>query len=176
MKNKTTAWTAEEDAALAAALEDKISAARLTVRLQRSEAAIKRRMRDLGLSARRRNAADPEQRIEPTLFATRLLQSCKAGDLVGLMLLYHTEATLECACTGDAIFAGSSAIQEYWAPKIGSRHPRAFSLLSAGAEDMGIRLDYLGYEGKPIRMHLSLDLKGKITRSACGPRSCNPPA
>ena len=49
MKTKNTAWTAEEDAALERAVRDKVSPARLSVRLRRSEGTIKRRMRELNL-------------------------------------------------------------------------------------------------------------------------------
>lgn len=106
------------------------------------------------------------------LLVRQFLQACAAGDLRGLMSLYHSEATLECACSGQAVFAGTGAIQEYWMPKIGSRTPRAFSFISSRTENGQTTLDYLSYEGKPVRMQLSIDVAGKIARSDCGPRTC----
>lgn len=175
MKNKTTAWTSEEDAALAAAIKAKVSPARLTVRLQRSEAAIKRRLRELGLTGRRKS--DGEQflapPIEPAILAKRFLDACKSGDVISLLDLYEASATLECACTSEAVYAGVEAIGEYWAPKIGSRNPNAFSLMSVRRAGGRILLDYLSYEGKPVRMYLTVEPSGKIGRSECGPVTCN---
>lgn len=175
MKNKTTAWTTDEDAALAAAIRAKISPARLTVRLQRSEAAIKRRLRELGLTGRRKT--DGEQflapLIEPAILAKRFLDACKSGDVISLLDLYEASATLQCACTREAVYAGVEAIEEYWAPKIGSRNPNAFSLVSVRKSGGRILLDYLSYEGKPVRMYLTVDPSGKIIHSECGPRSCD---
>ena len=175
MKNKTTAWTPEEDAALAVAIESKISPARLTVRLQRSEAAIKRRLRELGLTGRRKS--DGEQflapSIEPAILAKRFLDACKSGSLFSLINLYEASATLECACTSEAVYAGVEAIGEYWAPKIGSRNPSAFSLVEVRKSGGRILLDYLSYEAKPVRMYLTVGPSGKISRSECGPRTCD---
>ena len=54
MKTKNTEWRPEEDAELAKAVDAKVSAARLSVRLKRSQASVKRRMRDLGLVGKKR--------------------------------------------------------------------------------------------------------------------------
>jgi ParB-like chromosome segregation protein Spo0J len=57
MKTKNTEWLPEEDAELRKAVETKVSPARLSVRLKRSEVSIKRRLRDLGLAAKSRSDA-----------------------------------------------------------------------------------------------------------------------
>ena len=178
MKTKNTAWTAEEDAALAEAVKDKVSPARLSVRLRRSEGSIKRRIRELALAGKRRG---PRQSTEPTIRAPvdpiaqveRWLETCKFGDLVSLMEFYSPEATLECACTGPAVYAGLEAIQDYWAPKLRSNAPRRFSLIRARVEDERVVVDYLSYEAKPVRVYVSLDDAGTIVRSECGPRICD---
>ena len=111
MKTKTTAWTAEEDAILAQAAKDKVSPARLSVRLTRSEGSIKRRMRDLGLAGKKcghRRSAQSEIHFvaDPVIQAQLWLETCKSGDLRSLMHFYADDATLECACTGPAVYAG----------------------------------------------------------------------
>ncbi len=177
MKNKTTAWTAEEDAVLAQAAKDFVSPTRLCVRLRRSVGSIKRRMRELGLAGTRRGPRRATQseiqvRMSPIAQVEGWLQACKAGDLQALMALYGEEATLECACTGSAVYAGVAAILEYWVPKLRSTEPRRFTLTNAHVEDKRVVVDYLSYEAKPVRMYLSLDETGKIVQSECGPREC----
>jgi hypothetical protein len=170
MKTKNTAWTASEDALLAQAVEEKISAARLSVRLRRSEASVKRRMRDLGLTGTKRLSLEHAAiGIDPTLRAERWLESCRFGDLTGMMKFYHDEATLECGCTGAAVYAGAAAIQEYWAPKLRRLAPRAFSLGEVQASNGRVVIDYLSYEAKPVRIYMSFDAIGKIVRSECAP-------
>ncbi len=178
MKTKNTAWTAAEDAALAEAVKDNVSPARLSVRLQRAEASIKRRMRELGLAGKRRGArvvtkASTQAPIDPMVLVKRWLETCRSGDLSSLIELYESDATLECACTGPAVYAGQEAIQQYWAPKLRSSTPRRFSLLGAQVVNGRVAVDYLGYEAKPVTMHLLLNDAGKIVQSECGPRSFN---
>ena len=175
MKNKTTPWTPEEDAALAAAVLDNVSPARLTVRLHRSQAAIKRRQRELGLTGKRRmiESEMPGSAIEPAILARRFLHACKSGDLQQVMNLYDADATLECACSAQAVYAGIGAIGQYWAPKIAAQHPQAFSLLEADRDGESLRFDDRSYEGKPVRMYLRVNASGKIVSSACAPLRCN---
>ncbi len=103
------------------------------------------------------------------------LAACRSGDAFGLMAFYDEDATLECACTGPAVYAGFAAILEYWSPKLRSKAPRRFSLVEAQAEAGRVVVDYLSYEAKPVRMTLSFDARGKIIRSQCGPREYKGP-
>jgi hypothetical protein len=178
MKTKNTAWTADEDAALAEAIKNKVSPARLSVRLQRSAASIKRRMRELGLAGTRRGPQDDKKSrvrkpINPIVQVERWLETCRFGDLASLMEFYESEATLECACTGPAVFAGQAAIQQYWAPKLRSSNPKRFSLLGARLVNGRVAIEYLSYEAKPVTMYLMLNEAGKIVQSECGPRDSN---
>ena len=86
------------------------------------------------------------------------------------------DATLECGCSGSAVYAGLGAIQEYWAPKLRTATPLAFSLVKATRDDTRVVADYLSYEAKPVRMFLSFNSTGKIARSECAPRVCSKPA
>lgn len=169
MKTKTTEWKPEEDAALARAVRDKISTARLAVRLQRTEGSIKRRIRDLGLNG---TAPKLESKTNPAIQARRFLAACRSKDLSAAMAFYAEDATLECACTGPAVYAGFTAIMQYWAPKIASNTPGAFSLVAVRSENDRVVLDYLSYEAKPVRMYISLDTIGLIAHSQCGPNVC----
>lgn len=99
----------------------------------------------------------------------------KAKDLSGLIELYSDDAMLECACTGRTVYAGLGAIQEYWAPKLRAAAPLAFSLVKATKDDSRVVADYLSYEAKPVRMFLTFDAMGKITRSECAPSTGSKP-
>jgi hypothetical protein len=167
-------WTPEEDIALAKGVKDNVSPLRLATRLRRSVNSVKRRIRDLGLTGVDR---DPIVfKGDPILQVRRWLGAAKAKDLNGLVEFYSDEATLECACTGPAVYVGLGAIQEYWAAKLREAEPLAFSLVKATKNETRVIADYLSYEAKPVRMSLSFDASGKIVRSECAPSSCSKPA
>lgn len=176
VKTKNTPWTPAEDAALAQAIKDKVSPARLSVRLKRSGGSIKRRLRELGLAGTKRGprrAAESEIhfKFDPVIQAQLWLEACQSRDLQSVVQFYDCRATLECGCTDAAVYAGPTAISEYWGPKLRSTHPLRFSLESARLEADRVVVDYISFEGKPVRMFLAFDEAGKIVRSECGPRS-----
>jgi hypothetical protein len=178
MKYRNNPWTADEEAILARAAEEKVSPARLSVRLKRSEGSIKRKMRELGLAGTKRGPrravlSEIQFVIDPLVQTQLWLEACRLGDLRSAMHFYLPEATLECSCSGAAVYAGSAAIQEYWAPKLRSMHPLRFTLEAARVQDGGIFVDYLSYEGRPVRMHLTFNEEGRILRSECAPRTCD---
>lgn len=133
MKLKNTPWTDAEDALLAQAITDKISPARLSVRLNRSVNTIKRRMRTLGLSEKNHAHWKARSHIEEK--AKRWIDTAAGRNLIGLMSLYSPDASLECACSGDAVYAGHEAILQYWVPKLRSALPKAFSLIKLQIQD-----------------------------------------
>ncbi|HWV43029.1 nuclear transport factor 2 family protein [Pseudorhodoplanes sp.] len=165
---RNTAWTEKEDAILAQAVKDNVSPLRLAARLGRSLNSIKRRIRELGLNG----ARAPGSAASAAFQVSRWMGAAKSGDLAGLMDMYRADATLECACTGPAVYAGSEAIRQYWAPKLRDAAPLAFSLLQTKEENGRISVDYLSFEAKPVRMFITLDEAGKIVRSICGPHLC----
>ncbi len=174
VKTKNTSWTSEEEAILVQSVRDGVSPARLSVRLRRSEGAVKRRIRELGLS---RSGVGPERAasshirvsVDPIAQVQRWLSACRSGDLGSCLEFYASEATLECACSGPAVYAGRSALKEYWRPKLQSNLPGRFSLIRTAVEGERVTIDYLSYEGKPVRMILSFDETGAIAHSKCGP-------
>ena len=140
MKTKNTPWTLEEESLLAEAVRDKVSPTRLAVRLQRSANAVKRRMRELGLAGQRRGprrASESAIRIsvDPIGQIQRWLEACKIGDVDSCLKFYASEATLECACSGTAVYSGRAAIQQYWTPKLRSNAPGRFSLVRTSREN-----------------------------------------
>jgi hypothetical protein len=164
---KNTVWTPEEDALLAKAVRDNVSPLRLSARLQRSLNSVKRRIRELGLTGD--NDRQVGFRVDPLIQVRRWMTMAKAGDLTGLVGIYSEDATLECGCNNQAAYVGSGAIWEYWAPKLRSAVPLAFSLVKATRDDERVMVEYLGYEAKPITMVLTFDAMGKIARSECAP-------
>lgn len=171
MKNKNTAWTAEEERMLVRAVEKKISAARLSVRLKRSEATIKRRMRELGLIG-----DSGKQRVPITKGLSELalewLEACGSRDVDRLVGLYRGDASLECKCDGLAAYVGTGAIRRYWEPTLKSAVPNAFVLHQLLSDGDSVTLDYSSFEGKPVRVLLFFDSFGQIVNSQCGPRGC----
>jgi hypothetical protein len=113
--------------------------------------------------------------VDPIAQVAGWLAACRSGDAFALMAFYGEDATLECACTGTAVYAGPAAILEYWSPKLRSKVPDRFSLVRTQIEDERVIVNYLNYEGKPVRMILSFDAMGKIIHSECGPRGCESP-
>jgi hypothetical protein len=164
---KNTLWTPEEDALLAKAVKDNVSPLRLASRLKRSLNSVKRRIRELGLTGADRKPVGFQ--VEPLIQVRRWMNSAKAGDLTGLVAMYSEDATLECGCARQAAYVGSGAIWEYWAPKLRSSLPLAFSLIKATRDDARVVVEYLGYEAKPITMILTFNEMGKIARSECKP-------
>ncbi|MGV3633945.1 MAG: nuclear transport factor 2 family protein [Pseudorhodoplanes sp.] len=162
---KNTLWTPEEDAALARAVEDNVSPLRLAARLQRSLNSVKRRLRELGLT---KDNPKPGV-IDPLIQVRRWMTMAKAGDLTALVGMYSENASLECGCAGQVAYVGSTAIREYWSPKLRSPAPLAFSLIKATRDNARVVVEYLGYEAKPITMIVTFDATGKIARSECAP-------
>jgi hypothetical protein len=115
-------------------------------------------------------------RTDPVIHVRRWIETAKAKDLAALIDFYSEDATLECACNGSTVYAGLGAIQEYWAPKLRTATPQAFSLMKATRDGRQVVADYLSYEAKPVRMVMTFDSKGKIDRWECAPRACSKPA
>jgi hypothetical protein len=168
---KNSPWTPEEEKVLWDAVERKISAARVSVRLHRSEASVKRRMRELGLIGNSRNLRKPLD-TDVSARALNWLEACRSRDLSRVMTFYRSDATLECRCLGPTTYAGLGAIQHYWEPKLKSALPAAFTLQQVRFDREQILLDYLSFEAKPIRAYMAFDDIGRIARSECGPRGC----
>ena len=96
------------------------------------------------------------------------LDCCRSRNLDALLDLYADNASLECVCE-NARISGRSQLAAYWQPKLSGMSPGAFGLEEIAPHGDGIALDYLGFEGKPVRITFAFDAQGKIAFTRCEP-------
>lgn len=96
------------------------------------------------------------------------LDACRTRDVDSLLDLYAEEALMECKCTGG-IYRGRVELDSYWRPRLNGAAPVAFELDAIAPEADGVVLDYMSYEGKPVRIHFRFDTSGKIKQTRCAP-------
>jgi hypothetical protein len=96
------------------------------------------------------------------------LDACRNENLEQLLDAYAPDARLECACEGVSI-RGHDALAAYWGPKLAGFAPAAFGIEEITPDGDGVSLDYLNFQGKPVRMHFAFDTGGKILRMRCEP-------
>ena len=98
------------------------------------------------------------------------LDACRARDLDALVELYAAQgASLECECDGPAVHEGRAKLASYWRPRLDSLAPTAFGMNEIMPVSHGVVLDYLSFEGKPVRMFFTFDGEGKILQTRCVP-------
>ncbi|MCA6125820.1 nuclear transport factor 2 family protein [Bradyrhizobium sp. WSM 1704] len=98
------------------------------------------------------------------------LDCCRSRDLNGMLELYADDARLDCACEGAGI-SGRSALADYWRPKLATLLPDAFGLEEISPGSDGVVLDYLSFEGRPVRITFAFDAQGRISHMRCAPSS-----
>jgi hypothetical protein len=81
--------------------------------------------------------------------------SIKPAAAQGLLSFYDEGAVLECTCEGVSL-SGRELIAEYWAPKLKTKHPSAFSLDHLSLTDHGVQIHHQDFTGKPIRLYFRL--------------------
>jgi|SRR5581483_7616345 len=96
------------------------------------------------------------------------LDACRSRSLDALLDFYADNASLECACEGADI-NGRSALADYWRPKLSDASGEAFTLEEITPRGEGVALDYLGFDGKPVRIVFAFDAQGKISYMSCRP-------
>ncbi len=96
------------------------------------------------------------------------LDACRNGNLEQLLDAYAPDAGLECACEGVSI-SGRAALAAYWQPKLAAFAPAAFGIEEIAPDGDGVLLDYLNFEGSPVRIRFVFDAAGKIARTRCEP-------
>ena len=106
--------------------------------------------------------------FDPLAVVVDWLDACRGRELDALLNLYDERATLECDCEHVSL-TGRTWIAAYWAPKLESKAVLAFSLNDMALTADGVRVDYKGYEGKPVRMDFRFGPSGKILHTSCGP-------
>lgn len=107
--------------------------------------------------------------FDPIAIVVDWIDACRMRNLEVLLDLYAGDARLECACHGSQVHEGRAALASYWRPRLDSFSPTAFELDEIAPAPDGVVLDYVSFEGKPVRMIFSFDGKGKILRSRCEP-------
>ncbi|XIA65318.1 YybH family protein [Bradyrhizobium sp. TZ2] len=99
------------------------------------------------------------------------LDACRNRDLAALLGLYADDATFECACGEVKLREGRPELESYWRPRLDALAPTAFGLEEITPTTEGVVLDYLSYEGKPVRIAFTFTSDGKIRQTACAPVS-----
>jgi hypothetical protein len=96
------------------------------------------------------------------------LDACRSRGLDALLDFYAESASLDCACE-RADISGRSALAAYWRPKLSGASANAFTLEEITPHGEGVALDYLNFEGKPVRIVFGFDADGKISHMRCEP-------
>jgi hypothetical protein len=96
------------------------------------------------------------------------LDACRGKNLGALLDFYADDASLECACEGASI-GGRAALAAYWRPKLSGASADAFSLEEIAPHGEDVTLDYLNFEGKPVRIIFGFDAQGRISDMRCEP-------
>ena len=99
------------------------------------------------------------------------LDACRNRDLAALLDLYSEDATLECRCGEVKLRQGRAELEAYWRPRLEALAPTAFGLEEITPTAESVALDYLSYEGKPVRIAFTFTSDGKIRQTACAPTS-----
>ena len=99
------------------------------------------------------------------------LDACRKRDLETLLGLYAEDASVECCCGGTQRHQGLAALAAYWRPQFKAFVPTAFGLEEIAPVADGVRLDYLNFESKPVRIFFTFTAEGKIWQTRCVPSS-----
>jgi len=97
------------------------------------------------------------------------LDACRARDLEALLDLYAQDASLECVCHDRKIVQGRADLASYWRPRLGDFSPTALGLDEITPDAEGVVVDYISFEGKPVRIFFAFDGDGKILQTRCTP-------
>jgi hypothetical protein len=97
------------------------------------------------------------------------LDACRARRLDDVLNLYDERASLRCACEGS--YHGRDDLTRYWSKRLAGAVKQAFSLtdlaLDNDGDKPGVVLDYVAYNGKPVRIRFRFTQAGKIAESVC---------
>jgi limonene-1,2-epoxide hydrolase len=95
------------------------------------------------------------------------LDACRKRDLEALLELYAEGASVECHCSGVRRYQGRAALAAFWRPQFEAFVPTAFGLEEIAPAAGGVTLDYLNFEGKPVRVFFTFTAEGKIWQTRC---------
>jgi hypothetical protein len=107
--------------------------------------------------------------FDPVGVVVDWLDACRARRLDDLLNLYDERASLRCECEGN--YHGRHDVARYWSTRLPRAVTRAFSLTDLAVDGNGgeprIVLDYVAYNGKPVRIRFQFTEDGKIAETAC---------
>ena len=108
---------------------------------------------------------------DPLAAVVDWLDACRARHLTRVLDFYEAAATMECSCSGLPTLRGLGDLARYWEHRLAKAVPEAFSLTNIlpGHDESSVVLDYVSYEGKPVRMLFQFGSSGKIASMVCGP-------
>ena len=109
--------------------------------------------------------------IDQVALVVDWLDACRKRDLAALLDLYADDATFECGCDEIGLREGRAELEAYWRPRLDAIVPTAFGLEEITPAADGVVLDYLSYEGEPVRIAFTFTPNGKILQTACAPVS-----
>jgi ketosteroid isomerase-like protein len=107
------------------------------------------------------------------------LDACRNRDIASLLDLYADDAKLECQCGETKVSRGRAELESYWRPRLQALAPTAFGLEEVTPAAGSVVLDYIGHDGKPVRIAFTFTRDGKIKRTSCAPAAqaqCDPAA
>ena len=114
-------------------------------------------------------AADLADDFDQVAVVVDWLDACRNRDLAALLELYADDAKLECQCGEAEVSQGRVELEAYWRPRLRTVAPSAFGLEEITPAERSVVLDYLSYEGKPVRIAFTFTGDGKIQRTRCAP-------
>ena len=115
--------------------------------------------------------ADLAEDFDQVALVVDWLDACRNRDLAALLDLYADDAMFECGCGEVGLREGRAELEAYWQPRLDALAPTAFGLEEITPTADGVVLDYLSYEGKPVRIAFTFTPDGKIRQTACAPTS-----
>lgn len=113
--------------------------------------------------------ADLAEDFDQVALVVDWLDACRNRDIVALLDLYADDATLKCRCGEVKLCEGRAELESYWRPRLDALAPTAFGLEEITPTADGVVLDYLSFEGKPVRIAFGFAADGKIRQTACEP-------
>jgi len=124
---------------------------------------------DVHFTAVETAAVNPFGSFDPVAVTVDWLAACRARDIGRLIAFYDPAATLECACTGNAMCSGADELRAYWLKRFADPSPSIFALQDISKTPEGTVLDYLSHGGKLVRSYFYFAENGLVRRSRCGP-------
>ena len=114
-------------------------------------------------------ASERPRVFDPLATVVAWLATCRARDLDRLITFYDPAATLDCACTGQKLCAGTDELRTYWQKRLADPSPSIFVLHDVWPATEAAALDYISHNGKLVRSFFYFADNGLVKHTSCGP-------